>query len=126
VEYAMENKIPRILISAVLLALISGIIVSIIGLILGWKTYTQFSDGFFFAGIILIAIGFVNVWGMHNQDPLVAGRQYSPVNNLGRDEGFKLWMADLSRGYNTMIFMGISGLLLFGIAGLAILVGRLF
>jgi hypothetical protein len=53
----MKNTILRILINATLLALISGILVLVIGLYLGWKTSTQFSDGFFWAGGILISIG---------------------------------------------------------------------
>jgi hypothetical protein len=121
----MKIKLPRILISAVLFSLISGIIVLIIGLIVGWKTSIQYSDGFFFAGGIMIVIGFMNVWGMHNQD-INAGRQYSPLSHSERDEGFKVWTADLARGYNSLTFLGISGLLLFGMAALAILVGGLF
>jgi hypothetical protein len=42
------------------------------------------------------------------------------------DERFKLWVADTLHGYNSLAFLGTSGLLLFGMAGLAILVGRLF
>lgn len=121
----MEKKIPRILISAFLCSLISGIVVSIIGIILGWKTPTQFSDGFFYAGGIMIAIGFLNIMGMHSQDPN-AGHQIDPVVHVNRDEGFKVWMADISRGNDLLIFLGTSGLLLFGIAGLAILVDSLF
>ena len=43
----MKDPILRILISAILFSLISGIVVSIIGLMLGWETSTQFSDDFF-------------------------------------------------------------------------------
>jgi hypothetical protein len=121
----MKNKIPHTLISAALFSLISGIIVTIIGLILAWKTYTQFSDGFFFAGGIMIVVGFLNVWGMHNEDPY-AGMRVSQAVHLDKDESFKLWMADLSQGYNLLIFLGISGVLLFGMAGLAIIFGRMF
>ena len=121
----MIKKIPRILISAILVSLISGIVVIILGLILRWNTSTQFSDGFFLAGVIVLGIGFVNFWGMHNQDPN-AGRQVSPVIHSDRDEGFELWKADIAHGYNLLAFLGISGVLLFGMSGLAILVGRLF
>ena len=56
-DSAMKNTIPRILISASLLSLIAGIVVTIIGLVLGWKTSIQFSDGFFWAGALMIFIG---------------------------------------------------------------------
>ncbi len=121
----MKNQILRILINASLLSLIAGIVVTIAGLLLGWKTSTQFSDGFFLAGGILCVIGFLNFYGMINQDS-GAGRQYSPVNNLDEAEGFRLWKEDSLRGYNLLALLGTSGLLLFGISGLAILVGKLF
>ncbi len=119
----MKNSTLRILISAILLALISGIVVAITGLMLGWKTSTQFSDGFFWAGAILITIGFVNILGMFNQRT-VSGLEYSQsAVHLDAAKRLNIWKADIFRGYNILAFLGISGLLLFG---LAILVGRLF
>ena len=122
----MKNRILRILVSAILFSLISGIFVSIIGLMLGWKTSTQFSDGFFWAGAIVISIGFVNVMGMFSQRT-VSGLQYSQsAVHLDAAERYKIWEADILHGYNLLAFLGTSGLLLLGLAGLAILVGRLF
>ena len=122
----MKNTILRILISAILFSLISGIVVAIIGLMRGWKAFTQFSDGFFWAGAIVISIGFVNLLGMFSQRT-VSGLQYSQsAVHLDAAERFKIWEADILHGYNLMAFLGISGLLLLGLAGLTILVGRLF
>ena len=122
----MKNTILRILISAFLFSLMSGIVVAITGLMLGWKTSTQFSDGFFWAGAIVISIGFVNILGMIYQRT-VSGLEYSQsavyLDAAGR---LKIWEVDILHGYNRLAFLGISGLLLFGLAGLAILVGRLF
>jgi hypothetical protein len=119
-ESAMENTIPRILIGAILFSLISGIVVLIIGLMLGWKTYTQFSDGFFWAGVIMIAIGFISFQGYSRRtiDEL-------PVP-LDPAERSKLRVADTFRGKNLMAYLEISGPLLLGLSFLAILVGRLF
>ena len=122
----MKNRILRILVSAILFSLISGIFVSIIGLMLGWKTSTQFSDGFFWAGAIVISIGFVNVMGMFSQRT-VSGLQYSQsAVHLDAAERYKIWEADILHGYRILAFLGISSLLLFGLAGLAILIGKLF
>ena len=113
----MKNTILRILISAILFSLISGIVVSIIGLMLGWKTSTQFSDGFFWAGVIMIAIGVISFQGYSqrtNDGPPVYSNPAEHSN---------LWVVDTSHGKNLMAFFGISGLLLFG---LSFLVGRLF
>ena len=121
----MKNPILRILISAILFSLIAGIVVSIIGVVRGWNTSTQFSDGFFWAGAIVIAIGFVNLLGMFSQRT-VSGLEYSQsAVHLDASERFKIWDADILRGYHLLAFLGISGLLLFGMSGLAILLGRL-
>jgi hypothetical protein len=121
----VKNPILRILIRAAFFSLVSSTVVMITGLILNWKTPTQFSDGFFWAGGIMIAIGFLNVYAMYNQDG-IAGLQYSLKNPSDRDEGFKLWMSDTLRGYNLLAFLGTSGFLLLVMAGLIILVGKLF
>lgn len=120
----MKEKYLRVLTSAVLFSLISGIVVTIIGLILGWKTYTQFSDGFFYGGTIMFVVGFLNVMATQNQMPNAA-QQPGPLVHMDRDERFKIWAADISRGYNFMLFLAISGLLMFVMAGIAILLGRL-
>jgi hypothetical protein len=125
-EGAMKKTILRILISAILFSSIIGIVVVITGLILGWKTSTQFSDGFFWAGAIVISIGFVNVLGMIYQRTAF-GLEYSQsAVHLDASERFKIWEVDILRGYNLLAFLGISGLLLFGLAGLAISLGRQF
>jgi hypothetical protein len=121
----MKNPLLRILISAILFSLISGIAVSVAGLLLHWKTSTQFSDGFFWAGAIIISLGFLNVLGGRNQP--VSGLQTSEsAIPLDGAERFKLWTASTLHGYNLLAFLGTSGLLLIGMSGLAILVGRLF
>ena len=116
----MKNPIRRILISALFFSLIAGIVVSIIGLMLGWKTSTQFSDGFFLAGGILIAIGLLSFQGSSQ-------RTSSPLPDYSDPtEHAELWAADSFRGKNLMAFLGLSGLLMFGLSFLAIFVGRLF
>ena len=112
----MKNTILRVLIGAIFFSLISGIVVSIIGIMHGWKA-TQFSDGFFWAGAIMILIGFVSFQG-YNQRTTV----WPPVP-LDPPDRAKLWAADIFHGGILVAVFGISGLLLFG---LSILVSRLF
>ena len=116
-ESAMKNTILRILIGAILFSLISGIVVSIIGLMLGWKTSTQFSDGFFWAGAIMILLGSISFHGYSQRAP-----DWPPIH-LDLDDRAKLWAADAFRGKILIIVFGFSGLLLFG---LSILVSILF
>ena len=112
----MRNTILRILIGAMLLSLVAGIVVSIIGWTNGWKS-SQFSDGFFWAGAIMISIGFLSLLGYSRR---TAG--WPPVHSDPADRA-KLWAADTFRGKVLMTAFGISGLLLFG---LSILLLRLF
>lgn len=110
----MRIMILRILIGAVLLSLISGIVVSIIGLMLGWRTFTQFSTGFFWAGVVLISIGFVTLQGRSQRTV-----DWPPVQ-LDPAERSRLWAADTFRGNTLVTLFGISGLLLLGLSFLAL------
>lgn len=113
----MKNTILRSLIGASLFALIACIGVTILGLMLGWKTSIQFSNGLFWAGALMILIGFVSYQGYSQRT-----REESMVS-LDPAERSNLLAADTFRGKNIMAFLGISGLLLFG---LSLLVGKLF
>jgi amino acid transporter len=116
-DSAMKNPILRVLIGAGLLSLIAGIAVTIIGLARGWNTSRQFSDGLFWAGAIMILIGFVSYQGYSQRASDGTSVALDPAE---RD---RLWAADTSRGKNLMASFGISGLLLFG---LSFLIGKLF
>jgi len=120
----MKNTILRILIRAILFSLISGTVVAITGLILGWETSTQFSDGFFWAGTIIISIGLVNLLGMYNHRTVSGLENSQSAVHLDASKRFKIWQADILHGYNRLAILEISGLLLLGLSGLAILVGK--
>lgn len=113
----MKNEVLRILIVAFLITLITGIAVLTIGELREWATSIQFSDGFFWAGLIIISIGYISYLG-YNQ------RANSwPPDHMDPVERSKLWGADTFHGKNIMIIFGISGVLLIGIS---ILVTKLF
>jgi len=113
----MKNTVLRILIGASLFALIAGIVVLIIGLAFGWNTSIQFSNGFFWAGAILIIVGVVSFQG-YNQHTVDG-----PPVHLDPADRSNLLAADTFRGKSLMAVFGISGLLLFG---LSFLIGKLF
>jgi len=116
----MKIRILHFLIGAILFSLTSGVVVSIFGFMRGWETSTQFSDGFFWAGVIIIAIGLISLQGYSLRTP------YWPSDHLDPAERSNLWAADIFRGKTLMAFFGVSGLLLIGLSVLAIQVGRLF
>jgi hypothetical protein len=120
----MQNPNKRILIKAIVLALASAIVVSIAGLLLGWRTYVQFSDGFFWAGAVLVSLGLVNVLGARNADPMSGLQRSQSASRLVGPERRKIWASDLLRSSHYLALLGIAGLLLLGLSGLTLLVGR--
>ncbi|HVM71946.1 MAG TPA: hypothetical protein VMT91_09315 [Anaerolineales bacterium] len=121
----MKNLILHMLVRAALVSLVAGLLVAILGIVLHWKTPVQFSDGFFWAGAILMLIGFMNVMGMLHQSSSGLEYRQSSVQR-SKDERFQLLEADTYRGYTLLGIMGISGLLMFGLSGLAIAAGNMF
>lgn len=107
----------RILIGIILVSFVSGIVVLIIGLVIGWKTSARFSDALFWASVIMILIGFISLVG-NSQRAVDWPPVYWDPADLAR-----LWAADIFHGRILMAAFGTSGLLLFG---LSILVSRLF
>jgi hypothetical protein len=118
----MTKTILRIILSALIFSLIAGAIVVGIGLYLKWKTPIQFSDGFFWAGAAVLSIGAVVLLGRSNQAPSGQMTSQSAVD-MGPSDRFKAWQADTMQGYRLVGFIGVTGLLLFGMSGLAIWVG---
>jgi hypothetical protein len=125
-ENVKKSPILRILISAILFSLICGIFVGIISLKLGWKTSTQFSDGFFWAGAIMLSLGLLTVLGRVSQGTISETQYRQTGVHLDMAERSRQWAADISQGYNILTFLGTSGLMLCGLSGLVIPVWNLF
>ena len=105
----MKSPNLRILIFAILFSTISGMVVLVIGYLNEWKTSVQFSNGFFWAGLILISFGFISFQGYRQR-----GGEWPPPR-LSPDERGSLWDVDMLRGRNIMVFLGVCGLLMFGL-----------
>ena len=110
----MKHPILRILIFVILFSLIAGMVVSIIGYLQRWTTSTQYSNGFFWAGLILISFGFISFQGYRQR-----GGEWPPPR-LSPDERIHLLDADILRGRNILVFLGICGLLMFGLSYLVL------
>ena len=111
----MGNKVTRFIIAIIALAVVAGGIVMLIGQGKNWETSTQYSNGFCAAGILLIAIGCVNIVGAHNTDP-DEGKQYNDEVDGGTLDRFKQMRRDISKGYNFLIICGSAGALLLGVS----------
>ncbi len=53
----MKKSVSRLFATTFLIALVVGILVSVIGWLLGWKTSVQFSNGLFISGGLIIVFG---------------------------------------------------------------------
>lgn len=116
----MKKNILRLFVTTFLLALLIGVIVSAIGWLLGWNTSTQFSNGLFISGGLIIVLGLFSVAGGYNMraDPnLIYAQSAGDMNLEGRARRL---VADMRQEYHASIFLSLTGGFL---VGMAILVG---
>lgn len=119
----MKNSITRILISAVVFSILTSIIVVIIGVIRKWSTPEEFSNGFFWAGAIVLIAGAVNSLSNLYQ-PTGSAQYMQSVGVVDRKENMRIWQEDVLHGYHLLAFLGIAGVLLLGYAVLILEVGK--
>ncbi len=107
---------------ALLIAVLLGLVVLGLGWLRKWNTPIQYSNGFFAAGAISIVLGLFSVMGGFSMrsDFKVLYSQSAGAMNLA--ERGKLWMADITQGYGSLILLSLTGALLVGVS---IFVGRL-
>jgi hypothetical protein len=118
----MKKSIPSLILATFLIAAILAILVALVGLLLGWKTGTQFSNGLFLVGALVIVVGVVSIlggFGMRSDFKLVYSQSAGSMNTLDRT---RRWIADMAQGYSTYIYLLLVGAFL--IAG-SVLVGVL-
>ena len=109
-------KIFRLLAITFAVACAIGIATAVICWSLGWNSTTQFSNGFFTAGAILIAFGTLSVtggYGARADFRVLYSQSAGDMNTLERS---KRWIADTVQGYNSLIFLLLTGIYLIGFA----------
>lgn len=103
----MKNGCLRTLVIAGLIALAAGGVTAAVGMRLGWNTNRQWSDGFFWAGAILLMIGLLTVvggYGMHT-NPIL--RVSETAGSTSLPERTKLWVSDLARDWQVLILLAL-------------------
>jgi hypothetical protein len=121
----MKNPLSKLILKGSLFALVVGSAILIAGLLLGWRCFIDFSNAYFWVGLLFFAAGFVHFIGNIYQtvDPRM---QYSQTSvPVARDERRRIVQTDLARSHAFLIFMGTAGLILFGLSGMALLVVKL-
>jgi hypothetical protein len=123
VKQSRWKTVKRMAVIIVGLFLLVALVESGIGLITGWKSGVQYSNAFFISGAILATIGLLSVLGNYRARSTF-GIQYSQSSgDMALAERTKLWLADVTQGYNALIVLALSGALLIG---LSVLVAKWF
>jgi hypothetical protein len=119
----MKSPILRLFATTFVLALLVGILISIVGWFLGWNTSTQFSNGLFITGGVIIVIGLFSTLGGYNKrsDSFLAYTQ--SAGNMNLEERTRRMAADMLQEYRAVVFLTLTGGFMIG---MAILVGSLF
>jgi hypothetical protein len=112
----MKKSILQLVGKTLALAILIGVLAGCVGWLLGWKTSTQFSNGLFLPGMLLIGLGILSVvggYGMRSDFHVVYSQSAGSMNIQERTQR---WMADMTQGYSVFIFLLLSGGFLIGFA----------
>jgi len=113
----MKNQVMRFISIILILTVVSALVVLIIGLLSKWVTTVQFSNGYFYGGGVLIMIGLINAMGARTDDR-VPGFQDGRISTEERQSSYQLLYNDIAKNNYRMVYLGVSGLLLWGMAAL--------
>jgi hypothetical protein len=117
------KTVKRMAVLIIGLFLLVALVESGIGLIAGWRSGAQYSNAFFISGAILATVGLLSVLGNYRARSQF-GIQYSQSSgDMALAERTKLWLADVTQGYNALIVLALSGALLIS---LSVLVAKWF
>lgn len=105
------------------LALVGGFLTPLVGLIAGCRTSLEFSNSYFIAGSILGMIGVVTTFGKFGIRWKFNEKKTEPIGTVEISEKTRWWLEDATKGYNPIIILVSSGLILIG---LSILVDKIF
>ena len=101
---------------ALALAGATALVVCIIGLISGWRSTTEFSNGMFIAGAIAIALALLFSMGSQKKQVVEIQAVVEAKDALTPGERSRLWVEDLLQGYNAFLLMTLVGALLIGLS----------
>jgi hypothetical protein len=111
-EYHFLKLAGKIVGTTVLISLA----ILLLGYFLSWDQPIQYSNGFFVVGAILVVLGFYSVAGGFAQRANFGMTYAESAGQADLAERSQRTAADITQRYATMIFLGITGLLLILIA----------
>ncbi|MFZ5880310.1 MAG: hypothetical protein ACOY0R_13140 [Chloroflexota bacterium] len=106
----------RILLASLSTGLAFCLLVAGIGWVSGWRTSTEFSNGFFLAGSAVIIFGLLALWGGFTSRGDFALTYTQTASDMPLGERAK-WMAtEVLRGYNVVVTTALIGLVMIGMS----------
>jgi hypothetical protein len=109
----------RLPLTALGISALAALIVLVIGLINGWDP-VDYSNGMFIGGAVAIAFAILSSFGSWSNRADFKQIYSQSAGDMSLDERGRLWVQDMTRGYNAFLLMSIVGVLLIG---LSILIG---
>lgn len=106
------KKLLRSLVKSLIISGVISALLGAAGLLLSWKTAVQFSNGFFWAGALLVIFGTLSIFGgysMRSNFGVVYSQSAGDANILERT---KQWIADTEHSYSFYALLLISGAIL--------------
>jgi hypothetical protein len=116
------NKPPlwiRVPIAALAISTFAALLVTAIGLVYKWQT-VDYSNGMFLGGAVAIAFAIFSSFGAWRNRADFNQIYSQSAGEMFLTERSKLWVQDMTRGYNAFLLMSLVGVLLIG---LSILIG---
>jgi len=110
------NKILRLILFTLLLAVAIGLVVSAVGFLFGWRTTTQFSDGLFWSGSLAIVLGVFSVMGNYQMRSTFGVLYAQSAGATSLVERSQRWMSDTLQSYQFYVIAFLVGVLLIGAA----------
>jgi hypothetical protein len=109
----------RIPVTAFVISALAALVVTAIGLIGKWNT-VDYSNGMFLGGAVAIAFALLSSFGGWKNRADFKQVYSQSAGDMSIAERSRLWVQDMTRGYNAFLLMSMVGILLIG---LSILIG---
>lgn len=109
----------RLPMAALVIFVLAVAVVGIIGLINDWST-VDFSNGMFIGGAVAIALAILSTFGSWGNRADFNQMYSQSAGDMSLAERSKLWVEDMTRGYNAIVLLSLVGFLLIG---LSVLIG---
>jgi hypothetical protein len=118
------SAIGRFLRDVTLVDLVMLAVTGLVCWIGGWRTFNNYGDGLMIAGVIVMAVGSLSVFGSSGLagDPTI--RYSQSVSHAGLHERTKRHMLDVAESRVFSILMGLAGLVCFAAGALIKVLAR--